>query len=280
MTDHLIAFGQSLSGMVTTAKMLGDTGREVGLQKRSFLRKKEIAEWLLYTLPSLLDTYFRCARRWRNGGNGDEPIAVMKNEVNADPGDDDLLYRDNVFVTGEVDLTLQRQVVDRLRELREEKETAIIEITTNGGDADAGRRIACEIGLFREKSSSTIYVIGRTTVYSAGVTIFVAVPPSQRFLTSDTMLLVHERRESRRPLNLDGPTSICIQMLEEELASLKAGARLEQDGFENFVRGSRLDVAELRKHASQNWYISAQEALGFGLVKRIIVCRHDSCQKL
>lgn len=195
----------------------------------------------------------------------------MKDEINPDPSDHDLLYRANVFVTGEIDVTLQRLVVDRLRALREAEETAIIEITTNGGDAEAGRRIACEIALFRENSSSAIHVVGRTTVYSAGVTIFAAVPPGQRFLTSDTMLLVHERRQTRT-INLNGPTSNCIQMLEEELASMEAGSRLEQAGFGDFVRGSRIDVAELRKHASHNWNISAEEALGFGLINRVITC--------
>ncbi|WP_280812031.1 hypothetical protein [Mesorhizobium sp. L48C026A00] len=43
-----------------------------------------------------------------------------------------------------------------------------MEINTNGGDADAARRIALEIRLFRQHSGRNAYCVGKTKVYSAG----------------------------------------------------------------------------------------------------------------
>lgn len=84
MTGRLIAFGQSLSGMVTTdevvkgglfgyafeqmeiasyrilistAQRLGDTGSEARLQK-ILAQEEAMAGWLLENMPSVLDTYF------------------------------------------------------------------------------------------------------------------------------------------------------------------------------------------------------------------------------
>ncbi len=60
----------------------------------------------------------------------------------------------------------------------------VIELGTNGGDADVGRRIAQELTLW-QKSQREHCFFGKTYVYSAGVTIMSAIPPQRRFLTKD-----------------------------------------------------------------------------------------------
>ncbi|UVC12500.1 hypothetical protein IHQ71_30120 (plasmid) [Rhizobium sp. TH2] len=57
-----------------------------------------------------------------------------------------------------------------------------MEINTDGGDADAARRIALEIKLFRSHSGQQAYCVGKSNIYSAGVTILAAFAPENRFV--------------------------------------------------------------------------------------------------
>src|SRR5690349_13012513 len=70
----------------------------------------------------------------------------------------------------------------------------VVELTTYGGKADYGYRIAEEIRIAREYHGQNPMFVGKTFVYSAGMTILAAFPKSQRYLTKHTTLLTHERR--------------------------------------------------------------------------------------
>lgn len=185
-----------------------------------------------------------------------------------DPGNQALLFQPDIVIAGPITAQLEREVTTTLRDLRQFSNQAIIEMTTSGGDADAGRRIAAEIVMFR-KFGGKVCIIGRTTVYSAGVTIFSAVPPDSRFLSGDTMLMVHERRMERK-VDLSGPLSSCLQLAREELATIEASIRLETEGFADFIRGSQVTLQDVRTKAKHDWYIRASEALDLGLVSRVI----------
>lgn len=194
--------------------------------------------------------------------------AVASHLRGFDPGDEALLFQPNIVIAGPVTAEVEKEIIRSLRDLRHSGGEAIIELTTSGGDADAGRRIAAEIAMFR-KFGGKVCIIGRTTVYSAGVTIFSAVPPDSRFLSGDTMLMVHERRMERK-VDLSGPLSSCLQLAREELATIEASIRLETEGFADFIRGSRVTLREIQRRAQNDWYIPASEALDLGLVSRVI----------
>lgn len=162
-----------------------------------------------------------------------------------------------------------RNLTQALRRLPQEAADAIVEINTSGGSAEAGRSIALELGLF-QSHGRTVYAVGKTTVYSAGVTVLSVVPCCNRFLTENTMLLVHERRQTKQ-LELSGPIQACLQKAQEEVSSLEESLELERRGFAKLVEGSNIDVQHLTDFAQNNWYISAQKALEFGLIARILV---------
>lgn len=122
--------------------------------------------------------------------------------------------------------------------MRESGQDIIMELNTDGGDADAARRIALEVRLFRRHSGRHVYCVGKTKVYSAaGVTVFAAFPKASRFLTDDAVLLVHERR-MQTSIDLNGPLKSCIQIVRERLALLETAEHLEMGGFEELVHGS------------------------------------------
>lgn len=144
-----------------------------------------------------------------------------------------------------------------------------MEIDTAGGDADAARRIAMELRLFQRHSRKVAYFVGKTRVYSAGVTIFAAFPKSNCFLTEDSVLLIHERH-SENSITLDGPLRSNIQIVREQLALLEMAEQLEKIGFAELVCGSQMTADELYTRALSNCYIHADEAVRLGLVEGIL----------
>jgi ATP-dependent Clp protease protease subunit len=62
----------------------------------------------------------------------------------------------------------------------------------------------------------------------------------------------------------------CIQIVREKLSMLETAQRLEKDGFAELRGGSRLSVGEPFKCAATNCYMSAPDALGYGLIGDVL----------
>jgi ATP-dependent Clp protease protease subunit len=142
----------------------------------------------------------------------------------------------------------------------------VVELTTLGGEAEAARRIAQDIRLSIQHFSADVYFVGKTVVYSAGVTIMGAFPLERRFLTQDASLLIHERRMDKT-LSLSGPLRVCEANLLDALAELKMSQQIQADDFAQLIQGSEINSAELENHlANSNWYLNANEALNYKLI--------------
>lgn len=150
----------------------------------------------------------------------------------------------------------------------------VIELSTNGGDADAGRRIAMDVRFLSERLGRRILFLGVSTVYSAGVTVMAAFPPEDRFLTSDAVLLIHCRRMDQQ-VELRGSLRVCRQKVEELRAQVEIGEALEREGFAELVRGTQMSLEEVLQRCDCNWYLTAQEALARGLVAGVVTARDD-----
>ncbi|AZV17814.1 MULTISPECIES: ATP-dependent Clp protease proteolytic subunit [unclassified Mesorhizobium] len=180
-----------------------------------------------------------------------------------------LLFEPNISINGPIGQDTVTFFLGRLEEVRRSGQDMLMELNTSGGDADAARRIALEIRLFRLHSGRRAYCVGKTQVYSAGVTIFAAFDRHCRFLTEDAVLLVHERRMDTS-LALNGPMRSCIQIVREELALLETAEQLEMEGFRELVNGSSLTAEELYQRATNNCYIHAEDACRLGLVAEVL----------
>jgi len=144
----------------------------------------------------------------------------------------------------------------------------VLELTTMGGEADSARRLAQEIHLLGQQRE--LFLLGKSYVYSAGISLMAALPPSHRFLTRDTILLVHERRMDRT-VQLSGALRSAIAVTKDLLAELEMGERLERRGFERLVAGSRLSADDLlRRVLERDWYMTADEALELQLVGGLV----------
>jgi len=194
---------------------------------------------------------------------------IVQNRGSGDKADRALLFEPNIRLYGPINDSSVRSFLDQLSEVRKADAPLVLELTTEGGDAEGGRRIALEIRLCRTWNNRRTIFVGKTVVMSAGVTIMAAFPRDYRFLTDDTVLLVHERR-IQKTLEVNGPMRANIQIVREMLAQLEVAERIEKDGFAELVQGSRIGLDELYERATKNCYLSAAEALDLSLIAGII----------
>ncbi len=145
----------------------------------------------------------------------------------------------------------------------------VVELTTYGGKADYGYRIAEEIRLAREYYRKDPIFLGKTFVYSAGMTILAAFPKNKRFLTQHTTLLTHERRIEEEVKFL-GPLVANMQVAKELLTDFENGKRIQNQNFAQLIEGSRVKLEEILKRAQTGWYITAPEAFELGLVEGLL----------
>lgn len=145
----------------------------------------------------------------------------------------------------------------------------VFELSTTGGNADIGRRIAQEIRLWR-RGGQPLFFLGKSFVYSEGITVMAAFQREQRFLTADCELLIHERK-LQHDLHLDGALRACATHVRNLLAQIESGQRLERAGFEELVDGSTLTCdALLERVFEKDWYLPAPEAQRLGLVAGLV----------
>ena len=144
----------------------------------------------------------------------------------------------------------------------------VLELSTMGGEADTARRLAQEIRMLGQQRE--LFFLGKTYVYSAGVTLMAAVAPARRFLTRDTVLLIHERR-MERTVQLSGALRSAIAIARDLQAELEMSEQLERRGFDRLVAGTELtSQALLDRVLQQDWYMTADEALSLKLVAGLV----------
>lgn len=145
----------------------------------------------------------------------------------------------------------------------------VLELSTSGGDADIGRRIAQEVRMW-QNSGLEVFFLGKTYVFSAGITIMSAFAPSHRFLTTDCELLIHERK-MKKDLHLEGALRGCLSAVNDVLAEIESGQRLEREGFMQLVAGTKLSAQDVEnKVYNKDWYLSAKDAVEVGLVAGLV----------
>jgi ATP-dependent protease ClpP protease subunit len=173
----------------------------------------------------------------------------------------------DIRVLGPIDEDALQRFIDQAAGLQGDK-PIVVELTTSGGEADTARRMAQEIRTLAQ--SREIFMLGKTYVYSAGITLLAAVAPSHRYLTRDTVLLIHERRIDRS-VQLTGGLRSAMAIAQDLLAELESGQQLERRGFERFVEGSGLTAdALLKRVMEKDWYMPADEALSLRLVAGLV----------
>src|SRR5271169_2814738 len=146
----------------------------------------------------------------------------------------------------------------------------VTEISTLGGDPEVARMMGEDIRFHSENSPNCRFVfLGKAAIYSAGTTFMSFFAVENRYLTRGTRLMIHERKLDKT-LHISGPVTTCVATVKATLHEIEASIAIQNEGFENLVRGSSVTMDQVLEHAPFNWYIEAQEALNLGLIKGVL----------
>jgi ATP-dependent Clp protease protease subunit len=172
-----------------------------------------------------------------------------------DPITERMLRARTIIISGEITQKLASSVSSQLLALAAESESDItMFINSQGGHVEAGDTIHDLMRFVRPR----IRVIGTGWVASAGALIYVAVPREQRFCLPNTRFLLHQ------PSGGSGGTASDIDIEAREI--LRMRDRLNRI----FARETGQPLERIEEDTHRNFWLSAEAALRYGLVGRII----------
>lgn len=149
-------------------------------------------------------------------------------------------------------------------------ELVVVELSTLGGDPEVARMMGEDVRYHSDIAPHRRFVfLGKAAIYSAGTTFMSFFIRENRYLTRGTRLMIHERKMDKK-LKIAGPLTTCIATVKATLNELESSIVIQNEGFENLVRGSNVNMEEVLEKAPSNWYIEAQEALSLRLIQGIL----------
>ncbi len=174
-----------------------------------------------------------------------------------------------ILLSGPVDYDMYNRFRDQLKQAPEDG-LIVIELSTLGGDPEVARMMGEDVRYHSDLSPGRHFVfLGKAAIYSAGTTFMAFFARDNRYLTRGTRLMVHERKLNKE-LKIDGPLTSCVATVKATLHEIEASIEIQNEGFENLIRGSQVTMDDLLQKAPYNWYIEAQQAKSLGLVRDVL----------
>jgi ATP-dependent protease ClpP protease subunit len=185
------------------------------------------------------------------------------------PGPQVTLDRSDVSLFGQLTEQRASDFLRDLAKLKPERPLVTIEVSTIGGDAELARRLVLEIALARRRLGQRIVFVGKTQVYSAGVTLMSGFPKEDRYLSRDTVVMIHCRQLDTK-VEVSGAMRASLPKVQSLLEEFETGLRLEEENFRRLIAGSDISLDELLSKAVHDWYLTAEEAHRRGLVAGLL----------
>ncbi len=174
-----------------------------------------------------------------------------------------------ILLAGPVDYDMYKDFRRQLGNLNKEG-LIVTELSTLGGDPEVARMMGEDIRFHSENSAKCRFVfLGKAAIYSAGTTFMSFFAIENRYLTRGARLMIHERKLDKQ-LSISGPLTTCIATVTATLHEIEASIAIQNEGFENLIRGSKVKMEEVLSRAPGNWYIEANEAKSLGLVAKVL----------
>jgi ATP-dependent protease ClpP protease subunit len=175
----------------------------------------------------------------------------------------------SILLSGVVDYAMYQSFRQQLASAPDSG-LVVVELSTLGGDPEVARMMGEDVRFHSDMEPGRRFVfLGKAAIYSAGTTFMSFFATGNRFLTRGTRLMVHERLLTKT-VQLAGPLSTCVATVQATLHEIETSIAIQNEGFENLVRGSRVTMAEVLERAPSNWYIEANEALALGLIQAVL----------
>jgi hypothetical protein len=174
-----------------------------------------------------------------------------------------------VLLSGTVDYDMYNSFRDQLSRAPANG-VVVVELSTLGGDPEVARMMGEDVRYHSDLEPERHFVfLGKAAIYSAGTTFMAFFARDNRYLTRGTRLMIHERKLNKT-LNIDGPLTACVATVQATLHEIRASIAIQNEGFENLIRGSNIRMDQVLERAPFNWYIEAQEALSLGLIRAVL----------
>ena len=173
--------------------------------------------------------------------------------------DEHLFAARTVFLFGEIDMALARRVSSELFALASVSSAPIrIVLNSPGGHVEAGDTMHDVIRFIEPE----VRILGTGWVASAGALVYAAAERRNRFALPNTRFLLHQ------PLGGVGGPASDIEIEARQITQMRE--RLNR----LFASATGQSLTKLEKDTDRNHWMSAAEALEYGLVGRIVE-RHD-----
>ena len=170
-----------------------------------------------------------------------------------------------IILSGEVNKELAEKVIRQLLILEADSASKpiYVYIDSPGGDVDAGFAIFDMIRFIKPP----VYTIGMGLVASAGALILLAAPKNYRLGLPNSHYLIHQPLSGIKGV----ATDIEIHAKEIEKIRAKINALIAEE--------TGKDVAEVAKDTDRDYWLSADEAVNYGLILQVIKTRSDLPKK-
>ena len=165
-----------------------------------------------------------------------------------------------ILLSGEVNKALAEKIIRQLLILEADSEEPIyIFIDSPGGDVDAGYAIFDMIRFVK----APVYCIGMGLVASAGALILLAADKSRRLGLPNSHYLIHQPLSGIKGVATD--IEIHAREIEKTRAKIN-GLIADETGKE---------LAQVEKDTDRDYWMSATEALDYGLISKVISSRNE-----
>ncbi len=171
-----------------------------------------------------------------------------------------LLESRTILLTGGIDDKQARRVTERLIALSGiSNDPILLVVSSPGGHVESGDMIHDMIKFV----SAPVNILGTGWVASAGALIYSAAPKERRFCLPNTRFLLHEPRGG-----VGGMTSD-VEIQAREIIRMRE--RLNRI----FASATGQTYEKIVEDTDRDYWLSAQEALDYGLVGKIINTRSE-----
>ena len=170
-----------------------------------------------------------------------------------------------IILSGEVNKELAEKVIRQLLILEADSASKpiYVYIDSPGGDVDAGFAIFDMIRFIKPP----VYTVGMGLVASAGALILLAAPKNRRLGLPNSHYLIHQPLSGIKGV----ATDIEIHAKEIEKIRVKINALIAEE--------TGKDVDEVAKDTDRDYWLSAVEAVNYGLILQAIKTRSDLPKK-
>ena len=196
-------------------------------------------------------------RNWRLDEDDDSEDGARKPDMpmTAGPVQNALYKSRTVLVFGEIDMRLAERVTAQLLALAAESDKPIkVVINSPGGHVESGDTIHDMIKF----CGPQVKVIGTGWVASAGAHIFLGATKENRLCLPNTRFLLHQPMGGVRGQASD------IQIEAEEIVKMRERVN------RMIAKETGQPYEKIVKDTQRNFWMSAEEAVEYGLVSRII----------